>query len=227
MLHCTVRHCSARVYRKCTGPTTLQDCVANSQHSCARQIGDWSPNRQCAAGCGAGAALRQSILAVRERCALPSSDKHASVPLVPAARGCHYAGHLWCGAGARDAMKIAHGLTYTRRAGNFSAPRAQEIIVARGKVLELLRPDDSGKLHSVVAVDTFSNIRSIAPFRLTGVRRAARVSSRNVTHSRARALRCLACILTLCGSWQSGLHRGGVRLGPHRSAAVQPRQERV
>ena len=26
--------------------------------------------------------------------------------------------------------------------GNFSAPKAQEIAVARGKILELLRPDD-------------------------------------------------------------------------------------
>lgn len=26
--------------------------------------------------------------------------------------------------------------------GNFSAPKAQEIVVARGKVLELLRPDE-------------------------------------------------------------------------------------
>eukprot|EP00954_Amorphochlora_amoebiformis_P026667 1380673-Amorphochlora_amoeboformis.AAC.1 len=30
--------------------------------------------------------------------------------------------------------------------GNFSAPKAQEIVVARGKILELLRPDDTGKV---------------------------------------------------------------------------------
>lgn len=33
--------------------------------------------------------------------------------------------------------------------GNFSGNRTQEIIVARGSVLELLRPDSStGKVHS-------------------------------------------------------------------------------
>lgn len=31
--------------------------------------------------------------------------------------------------------------------GNFSAPKAQEIVVSRGCTLELLRPDDVGKLQ--------------------------------------------------------------------------------
>eukprot|EP00741_Cyanophora_paradoxa_P006525 tig00001024_g6316.t1 len=52
--------------------------------------------------------------------------------------------------------------------GNFSAPKAQEIVVGRGKVLELLRPDENGKMHSVLAVDCFGIIRAIMPFRLTG-----------------------------------------------------------
>jgi hypothetical protein len=29
--------------------------------------------------------------------------------------------------------------------GNFSAPKAQEVVVSRNKVLELLRPDESGR----------------------------------------------------------------------------------
>eukprot|EP01083_Nonionella_stella_P084837 234909_1 len=53
--------------------------------------------------------------------------------------------------------------------GNFSAPRAQEIIVSRGKIIELLRPDDvSGRIVSVVSWECFGIIQSLAPFRLTG-----------------------------------------------------------
>ena len=55
--------------------------------------------------------------------------------------------------------------------GNFSAPKAQEIIVSRGKTLELLRPDDSGRLQTVFTTEAFSCIRSLAPFRLTGATR--------------------------------------------------------
>ncbi|ORX58556.1 hypothetical protein BCR36DRAFT_318081 [Piromyces finnis] len=53
--------------------------------------------------------------------------------------------------------------------GNFSGNRTQEIIVARGSVLELLRPDSTtGKVHSVLTQEVFGIIRSIIPFRLTG-----------------------------------------------------------
>ena len=55
--------------------------------------------------------------------------------------------------------------------GNFSAPKAQEIIVSRGNVLELLRPDDSGRLQTVFSTDVFGCIRALAPFRLTGATR--------------------------------------------------------
>jgi len=52
--------------------------------------------------------------------------------------------------------------------GNFSDSKTHEIIVARGKILELLRPDESGKIQSVLALECFGCIRGIAPFRLTG-----------------------------------------------------------
>ncbi|KAF8557619.1 hypothetical protein OG21DRAFT_1494597 [Imleria badia] len=53
--------------------------------------------------------------------------------------------------------------------GNFSGARAQEIILARGTRLELLRPDvQTGKLATVIASDVFGSIRSLAAFRLTG-----------------------------------------------------------
>lgn len=52
--------------------------------------------------------------------------------------------------------------------GNFSGPKAQEVIVSRGKVLELLRPDESGKMQTIVATEVFGQIRALVPFRLTG-----------------------------------------------------------
>ena len=53
--------------------------------------------------------------------------------------------------------------------GNFTGTKQQEILVSRGKVLELLRPDESGKVQSLASVECFSLIRSIVPFRLTGL----------------------------------------------------------
>jgi len=52
--------------------------------------------------------------------------------------------------------------------GNFSGPKAQEIVVSRGKVLELLRPNENGKLQIVVATEIFGIIRSLSVFRITG-----------------------------------------------------------
>lgn len=52
--------------------------------------------------------------------------------------------------------------------GNFSAPRQQELAVARGKVIELMRPNANGKVLTVVAAEVFGTIRSITTFRLTG-----------------------------------------------------------
>lgn len=52
--------------------------------------------------------------------------------------------------------------------GNFSAPKAQEVMVSRGKVLELLRPDEGGKMQTILATEVFGAIRSLIPFRLTG-----------------------------------------------------------
>jgi len=52
--------------------------------------------------------------------------------------------------------------------GNFSGPKAQEIVVSRGKTIELLRPDESGKVQVILSTEIFGIARSIAPFRLTG-----------------------------------------------------------
>ena len=55
--------------------------------------------------------------------------------------------------------------------GNFSAPKAHEIVVARNKTLELLRPDENGKTQTVFSTEVFGIIRSMATFRLTGANR--------------------------------------------------------
>lgn len=53
--------------------------------------------------------------------------------------------------------------------GNFSGTKQQEVVVGRGKTLEILRPDpNTGKLHSLLSVEVFGLVRSISPFRLTG-----------------------------------------------------------
>lgn len=53
--------------------------------------------------------------------------------------------------------------------GQFSGTRQQEIILARGNRIELLRPDtQTGKVATVLAQDAFGIVRSLASFRLTG-----------------------------------------------------------
>lgn len=52
--------------------------------------------------------------------------------------------------------------------GNFSSPKAQELLVSKDKILELLRPDDNGKIQTVHSVEVFGIIRSLMAFRLTG-----------------------------------------------------------
>jgi hypothetical protein len=45
----------------------------------------------------------------------------------------------------------------------------QEILVSRGKSLELLRPDpNTGKVHTLLTVEVFGIVRSLMAFRLTG-----------------------------------------------------------
>ena len=56
--------------------------------------------------------------------------------------------------------------------GNFSGPKQQEIVVSRGCVLEVLKPDPStGKIHTLLTCNVFGIIRAIHPIRLTGSNR--------------------------------------------------------
>lgn len=53
--------------------------------------------------------------------------------------------------------------------GNFSGSKQQEIALAKGTVVEIIKPDTStGKIHSVISVNVFGIIRSMLAFRLTG-----------------------------------------------------------
>jgi hypothetical protein len=42
-------------------------------------------------------------------------------------------------------------------------------VAAKGNVLELLRPDDTGKVISICSTPVFCIIRSLHPFRLAGM----------------------------------------------------------
>eukprot|EP00960_Hanusia_phi_P037491 752990-Hanusia_phi.AAC.6 len=52
--------------------------------------------------------------------------------------------------------------------GNFSAPKQHEIVISHGKTLELIRPDQNGKIQSICQMECFGLIRSMAAFRLPG-----------------------------------------------------------
>lgn len=57
--------------------------------------------------------------------------------------------------------------------GNFTDAKAQELVVSRGKVLDLLRPSDTmvgegSALQVVCSMEVFGQIRSLQPFRLPG-----------------------------------------------------------
>jgi splicing factor 3B subunit 3 len=65
-------------------------------------------------------------------------------------------------------LQRASGITHCVH-GNFSGGKLQELVVSRGKSLELLKPDpNTGKVHTIHAVEIFGVIRSIMAFRLTG-----------------------------------------------------------
>lgn len=53
--------------------------------------------------------------------------------------------------------------------GNFSGTKQQEIIISRGKIVEILRPDpNTGKVHTLMKMEIFGVVRSMMAFRLTG-----------------------------------------------------------
>ncbi len=65
-------------------------------------------------------------------------------------------------------LQRASGITHSVH-GNFSGSKLQELVVSRGKTLELLKPDpNTGKVHTLLAVEVFGVVRALMSFRLTG-----------------------------------------------------------
>jgi len=65
-------------------------------------------------------------------------------------------------------LQRATGITHAIH-GNFSGTKQQEVVVSRGKILELLRPDpNTGKVYVQLTVEVFGVVRALMPFRLTG-----------------------------------------------------------
>lgn len=53
--------------------------------------------------------------------------------------------------------------------GNFSGTKQQEILISRGKILELLRHDpNTGKVYTLLTEEVFAIVRCMQPVRLTG-----------------------------------------------------------
>jgi hypothetical protein len=71
-----------------------------------------------------------------------------------------------------DAIDLCKKQSLTQRfgvsAGNFTGPKQQEIVVAKGHTIELLRPDDTGRVCTICVTPTFAVVRSLLAFRLAG-----------------------------------------------------------
>ena len=65
-------------------------------------------------------------------------------------------------------LQRATGITLAIH-GNFSGTKQQEIVISRGKILEILRHDpNTGKVHTLLSEEVFANVRCMLPVRLTG-----------------------------------------------------------
>lgn len=81
--------------------------------------------------------------------------------------------------------------------GNFSGGKQQEIIIARGKVLEIVKPDpNTGKVHILLSQEVFGIIRSIISFRLTGGNKG-----KFFYLQLSGILLILSCVFRLCCGW--------------------------
>ena len=62
-------------------------------------------------------------------------------------------------------LQRATGITHSVH-GQFSGAKLQEIVVSRGKILEMLRPDpNTGKVHTLLTTEIFGVVRSLMSFR--------------------------------------------------------------
>lgn len=74
-------------------------------------------------------------------------------------------------------LTLQHSTAITHAVhGSFSGTKSQEILVSRGKSIELLRPDpNTGKIHTLLTVEMFGVIRSLMTFRLIGGSKGSRI----------------------------------------------------
>ena len=63
-----------------------------------------------------------------------------------------------------DQQPVTHCLLQMAVYGNFSGHKAQEIIVSRGSVLELLRPDEAGHMQTILTTNVFGEQATVTEF---------------------------------------------------------------
>ena len=83
--------------------------------------------------------------------------------------------------------------------GNFSSPKTEEFVISRGNIIELWRLDESGNVNVICSYEVYGLIRSLKPFRLSGI-----IQSTSITRRKRHGFHS---------------HRLGQRT--HRGAAVQ------
>lgn len=77
-------------------------------------------------------------------------------------------------------LQKATGITHAVH-GNFSGSKQQEVLISRGKSLELVRPDsNTGKVHTVLSTEVFGCVRSLMSFRLTGGTKGKKITTEDV-----------------------------------------------
>lgn len=65
-------------------------------------------------------------------------------------------------------LQRATGITHAIH-GNFSGTKQQEIVISRGKIIEILRHDpNTGKVYTLLTEEAFATVRCLMPVRLTG-----------------------------------------------------------
>lgn len=122
-------------------------------------------------------------------------------------------------------LQRATGITHAVH-GCFAGTKQQEILLSKGKSLELVRPDpNTGKVHTLLQTEVFGVIRSLMSFRLTGGTKgglqlwdlrfstaclASPVSDSKISGSRVKThLRCRECLPPERGEVRMSLSKRG------------------
>ena len=111
--------------------------------------------------------------------------------------------------------------------GNFSGTKQQEIVVSRGKILEVLRPDpNTGKVYTLLTEEVFGVVRSLMPFRLTGGTKGLMILFFNLTvlctKIQAWNMDLVVCENTVAINTEKD-RKGPGRFGKNRRGQKRPR----